>query len=260
MIELRGVTKEYRRAFGRRTRAVDGISLRVPAGDCVALLGPNGAGKSTLLGLILGYLRPSRGGIRVAGLRPGEYARRHGIGYLPEQVRFPPGLRVGEALRRLGALDGLDGRALRGAVGVALERTGLEAARSERSGTLSKGTKKRLGVAQLLLRPRRLVLLDEPWAGLDPGWRARLRALVRDGIGGEGRTVVLASHELGEAERVAGRAVVVHRGRVAASVRLPDRGKDPARRGGHLEDLYGRACGEADAGAEPLTGDTAGWP
>lgn len=257
MIELSGVTKEYRRAFGRPTRAVDGVSLRVAAGERVALLGPNGAGKSTLLGLILGYLRPTRGGLRVGGLRPREYARRHGIGHLPEQVRVPPGLRVGEVLRRLAVLDGLAGRELRAAVDGALERTGLEAARNERSGRLSKGTRKRLGVAQLLLRPRRLVLLDEPWAGLDPAWRARLRTLIREGIGGERPTVLVASHELDEAERVAGRAVVVRRGRVAASVRLDDRGRGVGGRRGRLEELYVRACGTADgpgagAGAEAV--------
>lgn len=264
MIEVSGVTKEYRRAFGRPIRAVDGISLRVSAGERVALLGPNGAGKSTLLGLILGYLRPSRGGLRVGGLRPREYARQHGIGHLPERVRVPPGLRVGEVLRRLGILDGLVGRELRAAVGGALERTGLEAARNERSGTLSKGTKKRLGIAQLFLRPRRLVLLDEPWTGLDPAWRARLRTLIREGIGGERPTVLVASHELDEAERVAGRAVVVHRGKVAASVRLRARGRGAGGRRGRLEELFLRACRTADvpepgSGAEAVAAAAPEW-
>jgi len=215
VIDFQAVSKRYGRLPGRGKSAVRGLDLRIRSGECVALVGPNGAGKSTVVGLALGFLRPSEGTVRIGGLGPREYVRSHGAGYLPERFSPRGGLRADRVLGRLARLDGLDRGEARRRVREALDRVGLAGSRRRRARDLSRGERQRLGVAQLLLRPRGVVLLDEPWGGLDPEGKARLReALV--GLRGErpGAAVVVASHDLDQVARVADRAVVLDRGRV----------------------------------------------
>jgi len=215
-VELTGVEKRWRRGLRSDVAALAGLSLRVAPGERVLLAGPNGAGKSTLLAVVAGLVRPDAGVARVGGLAPAEYARSRGIGWLADGAPFPPGLPVREALVRLGLLDGLSGRVLRRRVEAALDRTGLAGRREERAGALSRGLRQRLGIAAVLLRPRALLLLDEPLAGLDPAWRAELRAILDELCRGDpSRAVVVASHELGEAARLADRVAVVAGGRIA---------------------------------------------
>jgi len=221
VIRFEAVSKRYGFLPGAGHTALRGLDLRVRAGECVALVGPNGAGKSTALGLLAGFLRPSAGRIRVGGLPPRRYARERGIGYLPERFSPPGRLRAVQALRRLALLDGLP----RGEAGPrareALDRTGLGASARARVGGLSRGNLQRLGVAQLLLRPREVLLLDEPWGGLDPRGKSLLRELLAD----LRRTrpeaaMVVASHELEQVARVADAAVVLSGGRASERVRL----------------------------------------
>lgn len=215
-VELAGVQKRWRRGLRADVVALAGLSLRIAPGERVLLAGPNGAGKSTLLAAVAGLVRPDAGVVRVGGLAPAEYARSRGIGWLADGAPFPPGLPVREALVRLGLLDGLSGRVLRRRVEAALDRTGLAERRAERAGSLSRGLRQRLGVAALLIRPRALLLLDEPLAGLDPAWRAELRAILDELCRTDpSRVVVVASHELGEATRLADRLFVLAAGRIA---------------------------------------------
>lgn len=221
MIRYQAVSKRYGRWPGRGNAALRGLNLRVRPGELVALVGRNGAGKSTVLGLTLGFLRASDGSVRIGGLVPRSYVRRHGVGYLPEGFAPPGQLRADRVLRRLALLGGLDRTEARRRVREALARTGLEGSGRRRVRTLSRGNRQRLGVAQLLLRPRDVLLLDEPWGGLDPGGRCRLREIL-----GElrrkrpGAAVVVASHDLGQVARVADRAVVLDGGRAVDRVRL----------------------------------------
>lgn len=219
-IVLEGVTKHYGSVTGT-VPALLGLDLKVERGECLALVGPNGAGKSTVLGLIAGYLRPGSGAVRIEGLPPADWVRRRGIGYLPEEVALHGRLRLGRALERLALLDGLRGRTRARAVEEALAAVGLEKQAGRRVRALSRGNRQRAGIAQLLLRPRSILLLDEPASGLDPVWRFRLRELVallraEEGADGEPRTVVLSSHDLGEVERLADRVAVLRRGRLRA--------------------------------------------
>ena len=225
MIQLDGLSKTY----GTRARAVHAlrdVSLSIESGTW-AVVGPNGAGKTTLLGLVLGFLRPSSGTVTVDGDPPRRWLRRHGAAYLPERFRIPPPWPVRSALRALARLDGADGEVDR-RVDRTLDRLGLADHADRPAGTLSRGLTQRLGLAQALLADRRLVVLDEPTEGLDPIWRVRFREIVGD-LRADGRTVVLASHELAEVERIADRVIILDDGRVADVVEARGRAGGPLR-------------------------------
>ncbi len=214
MIELTGVEKGYRCGLRGRARALSGLDLRVAEGECVAVVGPNGAGKSTLFGILAGLLRADGGRVRVGSGTPRSWARRRGVGLLPDGAPFPPGLTAREALTRLALLDGLSGRRLRFRVEACLDRVDLAERATTRVSGLSRGLRQRLGIAALLLVPRRLVLLDEPLTGLDPVWRAGFRAVLEElRLRDPARTVLVASHEVAAVSRAADRVVVLAEGR-----------------------------------------------
>jgi ABC-2 type transport system ATP-binding protein len=211
MIEMEGLDKTYG-ARGHAVHALRDVSMSLGPGVW-GVVGPNGAGKSTLLALVLGFLRPSAGQVRVDGSSPRRYLRRRGAGYLPERFNVPPEWPVAATLRTLARLEGASGRDADARADRALDRLGLRDHAAKRVGELSRGLNQRLGLAQALLADRDLVVLDEPTEGLDPLWRVRFRDLVRE-LRGQGRTVLLASHELAEVERVADRAILLQEGRV----------------------------------------------
>lgn len=223
MIHLQEVTKDFAawRARLRRRHifALDGISLDVPAGTAMGIVGPNGAGKSTLLRLLLGYLRPTRGAVRIGGLSPRAYAERHGIGYVPERVAVPPRWSVRQALRAYAALGEVEPASER--VDDGLRRMGLVDVADRQAGALSKGNLQRLAIAQALLGDRAVMILDEPTDGLDPQWTARLRdALAAWRQARPERVLLFASHDLDEVERIADRVVVLGNGRVRQMIDL----------------------------------------
>jgi ABC-type multidrug transport system ATPase subunit len=227
VIEFRDVVKDYG-AFGRaEVRAVDGFSIAVPAGEVIGLAGPNGAGKSTLIALLLGYLTPTHGTVRVAGIPPREYAERHGVGYLSELVSLNSRWRADEVLRRFAVLAGVPSNAMRARVDDAVARLGLEEHRHKRLKTLSKGTLQRLGIAQALLRDERVLVLDEPTHGLDPVWTQRFRDLVAS-LRRPDRAILIASHNLDELERVTDRVAIIDRGRLQRVVETARGAPPPA--------------------------------
>jgi ABC-type multidrug transport system ATPase subunit len=204
--------------------ALDSLDLHVERGTTLAVVGPNGAGKSTLFGVIAGLVRPDRGSVRIDGRTPGDRVRTEGIGVLPDRVRLPERRCVAEALRRLAIIDRCPRREISSRVDLVMEMTGLVERRDSRCGGLSRGLRQRLGLAQLLIRPRSLLLLDEPLSGLDPLWRARFRELL-EWLRAErpDLTILLASHELGEVGRIADRLVVIRAGRIVSSLEVDDR-------------------------------------
>jgi ABC-type multidrug transport system ATPase subunit len=220
MIRVDSLTKQYRRSrASKRVRpALDAVSLTVERGEIHAVVGPNGAGKSTLFSIVLGFLHPTAGDVTIEGDDPGSYVRRNGAAYLPERFTLPGAWRVGEALaafarmERLGADAGPRAEA-------AVARFGLEAELDTPVGELSRGTLQRVGLAQACLAPRELLVFDEPTEGLDPIWRLHLRELLGT-LRAEGRTILLASHDLGEVERVADRATVIEEGRIRETIEL----------------------------------------
>jgi ABC-2 type transport system ATP-binding protein len=200
--------KTYRAAV-----ALDGVDLRVEAGELVGLLGPNGAGKSTLTKIACGLVRPTAGQIEVFGHRAGSTQARARTGYLAELFRFPGWATAAELLelhQRLARSDG--GQRERAKL---LDLVGLADAAGRRVEAMSKGMQQRLGIAQALVGDPALVLLDEPTSALDPAGRRTVRGLL-DGLRARGVAVLLNSHLLSEVELICDRVVIVDRGRTIA--------------------------------------------
>jgi ABC-2 type transport system ATP-binding protein len=215
------IEKTYRTGWRRRVPALRGVSFEVPAGEIVALLGPNGAGKTTLFKLVLGLIRPTRGGGTVLGHPLGDLQARRMIGFQPEQPYLYPFLTVSETLRLFGRLSGLGGEPLRARLAQVARRAGLEAELSTQVRRLSRGWLQRLAIASALMPAPRLLLLDEPLSGLDPQARVALKALVR-ALRDEGVTILMNSHVLPDVEQLADRVVLLRAGRLVASGRLDE--------------------------------------
>lgn len=214
VLRLHRVRASYSR-FLRRRVALQDVELTAEPGRITAVVGPNGSGKTTLLRLLLGFLVPDAGEVRVGDLPPASYRRRHGVGYLPENPVVPLGWRVDAFFRRGAELAGLHHRDQARAMARAWERSSLDPAAlgGQRLDRLSRGTQRRALLAFALIGEPAVVLLDEPFSGLDPEARVRLRdgaARLRD----EGRTVLLVSHDLAEVERLADHVVLLVAGRV----------------------------------------------
>jgi ABC-2 type transport system ATP-binding protein len=236
MIELTDVTKEFggplARLRGERVRALDGVTLQVASGTAVGLVGPNGAGKSTLIRLLLGYVAPTRGGVRMGGMLPRDFAERHGIAYVPDRVAIPPAWTVLAALRAFAALGEVDGARER--IDRVMRKLGLAEQAKRRVAALSKGNLQRLALAQALLAERKVLIMDEGTDGLDPEWVARVREMLAEWRRADPeRVLVYASHDLDEVERVAEQAVVLADGRVREVIDL--RGGGGALAGYRLE-------------------------
>jgi ABC-2 type transport system ATP-binding protein len=207
------VGKRYRSWNGREVRALEDFSLEIRPGEVLGLAGPNGAGKSTLIALLLGFIGPSAGTVRIGGLEPRRYVERNGVSYLSELVNIPPGWRVTDALRRYALLAGIADHARDARVEHVMELLGLDEHRAKRVRQLSKGNLQRLGLAQSLLREERVVVLDEPTHGLDPVWTQRFRDVV-DQLRSPERAILIASHNLDELARLADRVAIIDRGQL----------------------------------------------
>jgi ABC-2 type transport system ATP-binding protein len=209
MIEVRDVVKR----FGT-VEAVRGISFTVHEGEVVGFLGPNGAGKTTTMRIVTGIFPPTSGTVRVAGhdLVAEPLACRQAVGYFPEHAPYYAELRVAEYLRFVARLKRLPAARRAGAVDAVLAALDLRSVASRRVGTLSKGYRQRVGLAQALLGDPPILVLDEPTIGLDPGQVVEIRELVR-GLRGT-RTVLFSSHILSEVEALCERVIVIANGKL----------------------------------------------
>ena len=213
MIEFRDAAKTYRSITGRTVRAVDGLSFEIRRGEVFGLAGPNGAGKSTLINLLLGYLTPTSGEVRIDGDVPRAFVERHGIGYLSELVNIPPRWPAEQALTRYATLAGVPANEVASRVQAVIARLGLEEHRSKRIKALSKGNLQRVGLAQAMLRDEQVLVLDEPTHGLDPVWTQRFRDIV-DALRHPDRAILIASHNLDELQRLADRVAIIDHGKL----------------------------------------------
>jgi len=210
-------TDKLQRLFGEHT-AVDGITFHVKQGEVFGLLGPNGAGKTTTVRLLNGILPPSAGRAKVFGLDPlsqGESIRRK-TGVLTETPALYERLPAHENLNFFGTLQGIPQSELPDRVGEMLEFFGLSSRAMDKVETYSKGMKQRLALARALIHKPPLLFLDEPTSGLDPEAAQQVNDLIANLADQNGQTVVLATHNLTEAQRLCDRVAIMNRGRILA--------------------------------------------
>ncbi len=243
MIEVRDLTK----TFGA-VEAVRGISFRVEAGEIVGFLGPNGAGKTTTMRILAGIFPPTSGEVRIAGRDPARdpLACRRAVGYFPEYAPFYPDLRVAGYLRFVARMKRLPRAERPRAVAQVLAWCGLEGVARRRVGTLSKGYRQRVGLAQALCGNPPILILDEPTIGLDPEQVVEIRDLVR-ALGGS-RTIFFSSHILSEVEALCERVIVVARGRLVGE----GTARELSERVGRRQRVVLRVDGPAEAVAAAL--------
>lgn len=206
VIETTGLTKSY-----GAVRALDGLSLTIPRGGVYGVLGPNGAGKSTLFRILLGLIRPTDGTASIMGGAVGDVKAMRRMGSMIETPRFPPFMTARQVLSWLALEHGLGKDA---PVAHWLERVGLTEAADRRVRGFSVGMMQRLGVAAALMSKPDLVILDEPTSGMDPPGIQEMRALIRSLATDDGVTVVLASHQLLEVQRVCDRVAILNKGKL----------------------------------------------
>jgi ABC-2 type transport system ATP-binding protein len=212
MIEVENLSKTY-----SGFRAVHGISFHVDKGEIVGFLGPNGAGKSTTMKVLAGYLPPTDGKIRIAGydVVTDSIEVRKRIGYMPENVPLYTDMRVTEFLRFRAELKKVARRKIKERVELVKERTSLKDVENKIIGTLSKGYRQRVGLADAMVHDPDLLILDEPTIGLDPNQIRAVRDLIKDL--GKHHTILLSTHILSEVELTCSRVLVINRGRIEAS-------------------------------------------
>lgn len=214
VIDIRGLTKTY-----GTVKALDALTLSIPRGGVYGVLGPNGAGKSTLFRALLGLVRPTAGDATLMGGRIGEPAAMRRMGSMIETPRFPPFLSARQVLEWLARAHG---GVARTEIDAWLERVGLADAADRRVRGFSVGMMQRLGVAAALMTRPELVILDEPTSGMDPPGIQEMRALIRSLADHDGVTVILASHQLQEVQRVCDRVAILNRGKVVAEGRVSE--------------------------------------
>jgi ABC-2 type transport system ATP-binding protein len=209
MIEIRRLTKH----FGE-LRAVEGVSFDVSQGEVLGFLGPNGAGKSTTMKMATGFLAASSGSVKVCGFdlskRPVEAKRR--IGYLPEGAPAYPDMTVASFLRFIADVRGFQGGERERRIEAVVRKVHLETVLRQPIETLSKGFKRRVGLAQAILHDPPVLIMDEPTDGLDPNQKHEVRALIRQMA--HSKAIVLSTHILEEVEAVCTRGVIINRGRI----------------------------------------------
>lgn len=212
MIKVENLTKKY-----SGFTAIKGISFEVAKGEIVGFLGPNGAGKTTTMRILTGFLPATSGHASIAGFDVFEQSleARKRIGYLPENTPLYPEMRVNEYLRYRANLKGVEGRKVKERVGDVVELCNLKEKERAIIGTLSKGQRQRVGLADALVHDPDLLILDEPTIGLDPNQIRHVRELIKNLA--NKRTVLISTHILPEVEIMCSRVIVIHQGQIRAS-------------------------------------------
>lgn len=243
MIEAIGLSKFY-----RDFAAIRDVSFSIAAGQVAAFLGPNGAGKSTTLKILTGYLAPSAGSARIAGVDVVRERVRAAerVGYLPENGPLYGEMTPLSLLRFFGRARGLGGRRLSARIEDVIERCALRPVAEKSIRKLSRGYRQRVGMAQVLLHEPDVLIMDEPTSGLDPNQIREVRRTIREMAAN--RTILLSTHILQEVEAVADRVILIDRGRIVFD------GTPDGMRGGHstLDEAFqalteGGACKPAGA-------------
>jgi ABC-2 type transport system ATP-binding protein len=216
MIETRNLSKHYGTIV-----AVDDVSFDVQPGQVLGFLGPNGAGKSTTMKMITGFLAPSAGTVKVCGHDVAEepILAKRAMGYLPEGAPSYGEMTVGDFLDFIAAVRGLDAGKRRERLDFVIEHLSLTGVLGQTIETLSKGFRRRVGLAQAILHDPKVLILDEPTDGLDPNQKHEVRALIN--AMAKDRTIIVSTHILEEVHAVCNRAIIIARGKILADA-TPD--------------------------------------
>lgn len=220
MVEVKNLCKDY-----GPMRAIDQINFTLKKGDVVGFLGPNGAGKSTTMKIITGFMAPTSGQAEIAGFdvfeQPLEVKKR--IGYLPETPPVYPDMFVADYLQFVAELKKVPSSEIKKNVNLAIEKTNLNAVSKRLIGTLSKGFKQRVGIAQALVSQPEVLILDEPTVGLDPKQVLEIRDLIRELKGDH--TIILSTHILPEVQAVCDKVIIINKGRIVAEDSIANLGR-----------------------------------
>ncbi|MBI5559146.1 MAG: ABC transporter ATP-binding protein [Deltaproteobacteria bacterium] len=209
-IEITNLGKSF--GSGRKkNQALLDLSLSIEQGEVFGFLGPNGAGKSTTIKLLLRFLKPDSGSLRIMGRTVGQDEFRHKIGYLSEFPVFYDHLTARETLLLSGRLSGMSRQAIDQRIPMLLDRMNLTEAANRRVGGFSKGMKQRLGMANALVHDPEVLIFDEPMSGLDPVGRHQIKKLIAE-LKQEGKTIFFSSHILSDIEALCDRIGIINKG------------------------------------------------
>jgi ABC-2 type transport system ATP-binding protein len=240
MIEVQGLTKEY-----GRFRAVDDLSFRVAPGEVLGFLGPNGAGKTTTMRIVAGFLPPTAGRVVVCGhdVETQAVQAKRRIGYLPEGAPCYPEMTPRSFLEFIAEVRGLAPATRRARLDEVFALLHLERVLGQTIDTLSKGYRRRVGLAQAILHDPEVLILDEPTDGLDPNQKHEVRELI--GRMAKSKIIVISTHLLEEVEAVCNRAIIIAHGKILAD----DTPRGLAKRGksGRLDEVFRSITGGAAA-------------
>ena len=229
MIEAHNLTKQFGHFL-----AVRDVTFSIPKGEVVAFLGPNGAGKSTTMRLLTGFVAPTHGSAKVAGIdvQADRIGVAEHVGYLPENGPLYPDMTPTGLLKFFGSARGLGRKGLANRLDAVIAQCSLESVAHKPIGKLSKGYRQRVSMAQALLHDPEVLILDEPTSGLDPNQIRGVRKLIREL--GKSKTVLVSTHILQEVEPIAGRVLFIHDGRIV----FDGKPADMLKGGKSLEDQF----------------------
>ncbi len=212
LVEVKSLSKH----FGGIT-AVDNVSFSVARGDVLGFLGPNGSGKTTTMRMITGFLTPSAGTAVVCGfdVQENPVAVKERVGYLPEGAPLYGDMTPASFLDFIASVRGLNGAEKQKRIDEAVDRLSLSEILNQRIDTLSKGFKRRVGIAQSILHDPEVLILDEPTDGLDPNQKHEVRSLIQDMSGD--KAIIISTHILEEVDAVCNRAIIIARGKLVAN-------------------------------------------
>ena len=223
-IEIKNLTKIYvkkRLLKDKKFLAVDNLSFEVSEGEIFGFLGPNGSGKTTTIKILIGLLYPTQGNCFIFGEKIPSIAASEKIGYLPEIPYLYKYLTSEEILSLYGSISGITENVLKNRIGEVLEIVKLKTEKDTRLGEFSKGMLQRVGVAQALIHKPELLILDEPFTGLDPIGLKDMRDVILK-LKSEGKTVFFSSHIISEAEKICSRVAIIYKGKLLRVVKIAD--------------------------------------
>lgn len=239
IIETKNLTKEY----GEKT-AVNQLNLSIYEGEVFGLLGPNGAGKTTTILMLLGLTEPTDGKATILGMdcTRDPISVKSKVGYLPDNVGFYGDMTGRENLRFTGRLNGIDGEALEKRIDELLERVGMTYAADQKTGTYSRGMKQRLGVADVLMKDPKIIIMDEPTLGIDPEGMRELLQLIQNLSREDGRTILISSHQLYQIQQVCDRVGIFVDGSLIACGKIEDLGSQVQKENHFTLELNTKPC------------------